>query len=108
VNWRRPIPREDPALAELLEVCTALALEVTILRERLDAHERLAARTGVFSPQEVDEYEPDAAADAARDQVRQGQIKRIFRALKTAADREADALEAGRRAHPADAPGSDR
>ena len=94
LNWRRPIPHEDPAMAKLLEICTALAGEVTMLRERLDAHERLAARYGLFTPAEVDAYEPDQAASAERDSVRQAQIRRIFRALRDDAEREARAAAA--------------
>jgi hypothetical protein len=91
LNWRRPIPKEDPAVARLLAICTALASEVTVLRERLDAHERLAVG---LSPAIVDAYVPDAEAMKHRDQVRQGQIRRIFRALKDEAEREARAAAA--------------
>jgi hypothetical protein len=91
LNWRRPIPKEDPAVARLLAICTALASEVTVLRERLDAHERLVPG---LTPAAVDAYEPDAEAMKHRDQVRQGQIRRIFRPLKDEAEREARAAVA--------------
>ncbi len=94
LNWRRPIPKEDPATAQLLAICTALASEVTVLRERLDTHERLASKASVFSTEDVDAYEPDQAANAHRDAVRQAQIRRIFRPIKEDAEREARAAEA--------------
>jgi hypothetical protein len=94
LNWRRPIPKQDPEIERLMAMCAALASEVTVLRERLDTHERLAAPHGVFSPEAVDSYEPDAEAMAHRDQVRQGQIRRIFRALKDEAERAARAAAA--------------
>jgi hypothetical protein len=95
LNWRLDIPQENPAEARLLAICTALAAEVAVLRERLDTHERLAAARGLYGPEEVDAYQPDAGANAARDRLRQAQIARVFRPLRDAAEREATAAAAG-------------
>lgn len=107
LNWRRPIPNEEPATGQLLAICTALASEVAVLRERLDTHERLAGRAGVFSLEEVDAYEPDPAANAHRDRLRQGQIRRIFRAIREDAEREARAAEAALEGAPRDTEAGD-
>ena len=96
LNWRRPIPHEDPGDAQLMEIIVALTSEVATLRERLDTHERLAERAGGFTPAQVDAYEPEPAAVAVRDRLRQGLIRRVFKALQDRAEREAKAARAGR------------
>ena len=76
-------PRPDPAggapADRLLAMVMALAGEVSVLRERLDTIERLAAAKGVFSAGDIDAYEPDEAALAARDRWRAGFLDRVLR-----------------------------
>jgi hypothetical protein len=67
-----PDQRLDPAnVAQLVAVAMRLAMEVTVLRDRLRTHEALLARHGLLSPEAVDAYAPPpeeakARADAAR------------------------------------------
>lgn len=77
----RPAFFDDPAVDKLLAITMALLGEVCVLRERLDAHERLAAAKGVFDPATVDAYVPDAAAARARDDFRQQTMDRVLSVL---------------------------
>jgi hypothetical protein len=88
-NWRRPIPGEDPAIARLTAMIAALSSELAITRERLDTVERLAEQAGVFTQDQVETFEPSAQASAARDELRQRQIAKVFRPLRDEAEREA-------------------
>ena len=57
-----PDQQLDPAsVAQLVAVAMRLAMEVTVLRDRLRSHELLLARHGMLSPEVVDQYEPPAA-----------------------------------------------
>ena len=83
---RAPSPRPDrgggtPA-DRLLAMVMALAGEVSVLRERLDTIERLAAAKGVLSAADIDAYEPDEAALAARDRWRAGFLDRVLRIVR--------------------------
>jgi hypothetical protein len=93
LNWRRAIPQEDPAVARVTAISLALASELAVARERIDTLERLLQGAGVLTAGAVDAYEPDPAAQAARDALRQGQIRRIFRPLQV--DAENAARDAG-------------
>lgn len=75
----RPNPAGDAEVDRLLAMVMALAGEVSVLRERLDTIERLAAAKGVFSAADIDSYEPDEAALAARDRWRAGFLDRVLR-----------------------------
>jgi hypothetical protein len=81
----------------LMGMVTALAAQLAVTRERLDTVERLAEAAGLFGPDTVDRFVPDDRAQQARDAMRQTLIARIFRPIRDAAARTADALsEAGR------------
>ena len=90
LSWRRPIPGEDPVAARLMAMVAALTSELAVTRERLDTVERLIERAGVFPQAAVEAFEPDPEAGKARDEIRQRQIRRVFRALKGDAEREAE------------------
>ena len=81
---RSPRPdRDGSAPADrLLAMVMALAGEVSVLRERLDTIERLAAAKGVFSAADIDAYEPDEAALDARDRWRAGFLDRVLRIVR--------------------------
>lgn len=70
---------DDGVSAQLLAAVTALTAEVAILRDRVDAHERLSKAQGGFGPEDVDQFEADTAAQAARQSVRQRLIGNVFR-----------------------------
>ena len=81
VQSGRPHFFPDPAVDKLLAITMALLGEVCVLRERLDAHERLAAGRGMFDPAAVDAFIPDAAAAAARDTLRRETMARVLSVL---------------------------
>lgn len=81
VRHGRPAFFDDPAVDKLLAMTMALLGEVCVLRERLDAHERLAAARGLYDPAAVDAYVPDAAAAAERDAVRRRTMDRVLGVL---------------------------
>ena len=72
----------DEAVDRVLSIVMALAGEVSVLRERLDAHERLAAQHKLFGPADVDGFVPNDAAEAERDAWRDGFLRRVYRAVE--------------------------
>ena len=65
----------------LLAMLSALTAEVSVLRTRLDTHERLAAQHGLFTRDAVDAYEPAADVLATRQADTQALITTVFRPL---------------------------
>ncbi|MCY1672680.1 hypothetical protein OVA07_16905 [Novosphingobium sp. SL115] len=95
---RQPLPRTPnrldaidgarPMDEQLLAMIVGLTSEVTILRARLDAAERLLEASGALTPGAIDGYEPDAAAEAAREAYRRATLNKVFRPLREAAQAE--------------------
>jgi hypothetical protein len=81
VRHGRPAFFDDPAVDKLLAITMALLGEVCVLRDRLDAHERLAAARGGYGKADVDAYEPDAAARLERDAAREQAMARVLSVL---------------------------
>ena len=67
----------DRVVATLLR----LTMEISVLRERLDAHEGLAKQHGVFGPADVDAYQPTPEEQDQRNERRSTLIARIVRDL---------------------------
>lgn len=78
---RRRVPGADPRVDTLLGMVMALTSEVAVLRERLDAHERLAQAGAAPTPGAVDDYVPDEDAQRARALGRQRLIDKVCRPL---------------------------
>jgi hypothetical protein len=74
----RPTYLKGADVDRLMAVVLALASEVSALRERLDAHERIALE-GPLTLERVEAYRPDEAAEAAREAWREAFIRRLFR-----------------------------
>jgi hypothetical protein len=70
-------PLEAASIAQLVAVTMRLAMEVTVLRERLATHEALLAKHGVLDAAAIDAFRPDPAQQAARDAV----TKRLIESL---------------------------
>ncbi|PEQ11426.1 hypothetical protein B2G71_17790 [Novosphingobium sp. PC22D] len=73
---------------QVLGMIVGLASEVTVLRARLDACERLLVAGGSLLPGAVDGYEPDAPAQAERETLRRSTMEKVFRPLREAAEAE--------------------
>ncbi len=90
---RIEVPGVDPRVDTLLGMVMQLMSEVSVLRERVDAHERLAEAKQAPTPAAVDDYVPDEAAVKARVAVRQRMIEKVCRPL-LAADEAVEAKAA--------------
>jgi hypothetical protein len=81
---RRAVPGADARVDTLLGMIMGLMSEVAVLRERLDAHERLAAQGKPGTPEAVDDFVPDAAAMQARAARQKRLIGKVCRPLAAA------------------------
>lgn len=77
----RPTFFPDPAVDRLWWVMLAMLGEVSTLRDRLDAHERLAARHGLYGAADVDAFEPTPEEAQARAAEREALIERTLRSI---------------------------
>lgn len=91
-NRLDPIPGSRAIDEQMMAMIVSLASETTILRARLDACERLLVAANVLVPGGVDTFEPDAAAQAERDALRQRSMAKIFRPLQEAAQADLQSL----------------
>jgi hypothetical protein len=95
VNRRLAIPGQSPGEDRLIGMVAALTSEIAVLRERLDTVERLAERGGAIDRAEIDRFQPDAEAQAARDQARRRLIDKILGPVRDALARSAEAADGG-------------
>jgi hypothetical protein len=86
----RPVPGRRPLDDDMLAMLVALTSEVTVLRARQDAAERLLAAAGIIAEGAVDTYEPDAAAAKARSAERQRVIATVFHPVLARAELEGE------------------
>ncbi len=93
----RPTFFDDPSVDRLWWVMLAMLGEVSTLRDRLDAHERLAARHGLYTPADVDAFEPTEDEAKARTAGREALVERTLRSITIE-------MEAARRAGTAGQP----
>jgi hypothetical protein len=88
----RPSPFHDgPTKDQLLSMVMALTVEVSILRERLDTHERVSETKGGFGTGDVEAYNADNVANGERSALRNRIMHKVFRVLRE----ESARLEAG-------------
>lgn len=73
---------DNPMDEALLNMVMALLGEVCVLRDRLDAHERLLAEGRGVSPADVDAFVPDETEEAARQVVRNRMLAHVMRPLR--------------------------
>jgi len=79
----RPIPFQDgPTNDQLMAMVMALTVEVSVLRERLDTHERVSEDKGGFSTADVEAYNADNDALAKRSVLRNRIMHKVFRTLR--------------------------
>ncbi len=88
---KRPQFYATPGLDEAMSMIMVLAGELTVMRDRLDTIEKLAAAKGVFLDDEIEAFEPDQAMLEARELRRQDFLARLFYlARKQAAEVQSD------------------
>lgn len=78
---KRPTFFDDPQIDKVVGIVMALAGEVSVLRERIDTIERIAAAKGLFTQDDIEAYRPDEAGAAARDAWRAEYIERVLRVV---------------------------
>lgn len=86
IKGRNPHFFDDPNTDRLLTMVMELASEMSVMRDRLDTHERLAARKGVYSEQDIEDFEPTDEEASARSAWRDRFLDRILNALYTKYD----------------------
>ena len=93
---RRPFFLDSPDSDKLLAMIVALAGEVSVVKERLDTHERLAAQGKVATPEEIENYAPDEDAEDEREAWRAAMLERVFRIISATrnTDESTDAEDA--------------
>jgi len=78
----QPVVFENQTVDALAAMVLALLGEVVVLKDRLDANERLLAAAGLHGPDDIDRYGPDAAVRAHRGTYRQGIYGRVLGAAR--------------------------
>jgi hypothetical protein len=74
----QPVFHDEATVDALSAMVLALLGEVVVLRDRLDANERLSAERGGHGPADVNRYLPDDAAMAARADHRNAAYDRVL------------------------------
>ena len=83
---RRPFFLESADSDKLLSMITALVGEISILQDRVDTHERLAAAGKVATPEEIEAYRPDEPVEDEREALRAAMLDRVFRIISATRD----------------------
>ena len=83
---RRPKFNDDPAIDNVHAMVMALATELSVLHDRMDTMERVAAGKGVMLSDELDSFVPDQETLVAREQWRQQLLRRMFYLLREQVD----------------------
>jgi hypothetical protein len=65
----------------VMAILLALVSEVAAIRDRLDAHERIAAGGDAPTHDKVEAYRPDPATEEDREAWRDAYIRRLFRVI---------------------------
>ncbi len=91
---RRPYFFEDPNTDKLLAMILALAGEVSVLRDRLDLHERLAKQGKPGTTENIEAYRLTEAEEDERAAARSKSLDRVLRAIKVDSAEDIAAAEA--------------
>jgi hypothetical protein len=73
---------KDPAVDTLYAMVVTLTEEISVLRERLDTHERLAEQNKPSTCQAVEDYVADQEIAECRDEARRKLVQRVMRPVK--------------------------
>ena len=79
---KRPQYFELAESERLMSILMAVAGELAVTRERMDTIERLLARKGLLGTDDIETFEPDAAASEERALLHQEYIARILRIVQ--------------------------
>ncbi len=76
---RRPYYFDDPAIDQLYSAHLALATELSVALDRLDALERVLEGSRRFARADLERYRPDESAAAERAEKREQLVERLLR-----------------------------
>ena len=75
---KRPLFYDTPGMDEAMSMILVLANELSVVRDRLDSVERVAAAKGLVLEAEIEAYEPDQPVLEARELRRQDFLARLY------------------------------
>ncbi|WAC71961.1 hypothetical protein OU995_20625 [Roseateles sp. SL47] len=75
---KRPNFYETPGMDQAMSMIVVLAQELSVLRDRVDAIERVSARHGIDLAREIESLSLDQAALDAREKARQELFQRLY------------------------------
>ncbi|MCC5868077.1 MAG: hypothetical protein JJU27_06155 [Gammaproteobacteria bacterium] len=78
----KPVFLQEPGMDKAVSAILRLAMEVSVLRDRLATHELLADRSGAYTREEVESFLPDRDEDARRRAWRDDLVERLMHDLK--------------------------
>lgn len=81
IKGRNPHFFEDPNTDRLLTMVMELASEVSVLRDRLDTHERVASEKSLYTEDDIESYKPTEDVAAARSKWRSNFLDRLLKGL---------------------------
>jgi len=81
---------DDANIDRLLTMVMNMAAEISVLRERLDTHEQVAAAKGAYTPADIEAYEPSDEVRAAREAWRTKFLDRLLKTMEQDYDRGLD------------------
>jgi hypothetical protein len=73
---------EDPNVDRLMTMVMNLAAEVSVLRERLDTHEQVASAKKLFTPADIEAFEPGDQVREDRDAWRNRFLDRLMHSVE--------------------------
>ena len=89
---KRPWFYNDPDVERVFNIAMALAMELAVTRQRLDALERLLEERGLVSQDDIEHFRPASEAETERQQWNRDYLARVLRVLiQTAQGRSAEA-----------------
>lgn len=74
----RPTFYSEPGLDQAMSMILVLASELSVIRDRIDAMERVGKNHGIDFASEIDQLVLDQAALEAREQARQSLLSRLY------------------------------
>ena len=83
---KRPRYFSDPAIDKLHAIVLSLVGELSVTRDRLDALERALDARGTLSRDDLEAWQPDAEAEAERQEKREAYIARVMRIVEMELD----------------------
>ncbi len=84
---RRPYFFDDPSVDKLLSILMSVAGEVSVLRERVDTHERLAEQDKLPTTNNIETFEISDELRQQRAAERAAYLKRVLRVISDELER---------------------